>query len=665
MTLTTPQVKVRFRYEVDGVQIYASSAPSINMTSDSELKITFRGSFYDYRTAGVDFLSDELHVIASINGDEYNLGYYIITSEKLSADDGITTIEVEGYSRLYLLKQSKIEARAYFAAGTLYTDAIYALLTDAGITNYNLTPSTLTLATAREDWEVGTDRLTIINALLSEMSYSSAYVDHDGKIQLTPTVEATPANVGITYLADRYSIIGADYTMSADRHGKPNVFMVMCSNPELTAPLTSVIENDSEDNPYSTAYRPRVLSVTKVDNIASQTALDNFAFNLMAKSLLSDETVTFETMLNPEHTVNDILALGNGDLSGVFSEIGWTMTLDANAAMTHTARRTVGYLSGGIIIDVPKVLSYYGTATALSVARYKLTAASVGNYALFGGGHTGSANSAVVDAYDTLLVKSTPTALSTARYSLAAASIGNYALFGGGYSNITTVNAYDTTLARTQPTALSVGRSTLAASNVGNYVLFGGGASSSPSAAVDAYNSSLVRSTPTSLSTARNFISATNVGDYALFGGGYDSAISAVVDAYDTSLTRTTPTALSVARRYIAATHVENYALFGGGSGYTTVDAYDASLTRTTPTALSAGRSYLAAANVGEYALFGGGSTNSMVVDAYDALLTRTTPTVLSVGRSDLAAAYIGDYALFGGGNAGSASAVVDVYQVV
>ena len=91
-------------------------------------------------------------------------------------------------------------------------------------------------------------------------------------------------------------------------------------------------------------------------------------------------------------------------------------------------------------------LSYYGTATALSVARRYLAGASVGNYALFGGGYAGSYTD-VVDAYNTSLTRSTPTALSVARYSLAGASVGDYALFGGGYTSSysasAVVDAYD------------------------------------------------------------------------------------------------------------------------------------------------------------------------------------------------------------------------------
>jgi hypothetical protein len=64
---------------------------------------------------------------------------------------------------------------------------------------------------------------------------------------------------------------------------------------------------------------------------------------------------------------------------------------------------------------------------------------------LFAGGFYGSYWNAV-DAYNTDLVRSTPTALSVARYGLAGASVGDYALFAGGYDNSddtnTTVDAY-------------------------------------------------------------------------------------------------------------------------------------------------------------------------------------------------------------------------------
>ncbi len=231
------------------------------------------------------------------------------------------------------------------------------------------------------------------------------------------------------------------------------------------------------------------------------------------------------------------------------------------------------------------------TPTSLSVGRCNLAGASVGNYALFAGGYSSYAagtyiGSSVVNAYNTSLVRSTPTSLSQARGELAATSVGDYALFAGGHiqdsssTNYSTVDAYSTSLTRSTSTALSSTKYCLAGANVGNYALFAGGfISGTIYSTVDAYNTSLVKSTPTALSEKRFNLAGASAGNYALFAGGSSGTYTPVVDAYDTSLTRSTTTALSQARWELAGASVGNYALFGGGSDssskYSTVDAYE------------------------------------------------------------------------------------------
>ena len=175
-------------------------------------------------------------------------------------------------------------------------------------------------------------------------------------------------------------------------------------------------------------------------------------------------------------------------------------------------------------------LAYYGTASALSVGRYRLAATSVGNYALFGGGYNNGTIYSTVDAYSSSLTRSTATALSLARSDLAATSVGSYALFGGGmdpYYNEgedlakTTVDAYNTSLTRSIPSALAYRAYYLAATSVGNYALFGGGQYAGTSfsywAIVNAYNTSLTRTLPTELSAYCLMNAATTVGSYAIF----------------------------------------------------------------------------------------------------------------------------------------------------
>ena len=298
------------------------------------------------------------------------------------------------------------------------------------------------------------------------------------------------------------------------------------------------------------------------------------------------------------------------------------------------------------------------TPTPLSRGRGYLAATHVGNYALFGGGWYSDFNNGsnyynynlnVVDAYDISLNRITPppTHLSVARKRLAATHVGNYALFGGGHIGFagaptyaSTVDAYDTKLYRTTAIHLSVGRVNLAATNVGNYALFGGGDSDTNWAGytVDAYDNLLNKVNTINLSRNKLSPVATHVGNYALFAGGHwyypdvegEGPLGATIDAYDTPLNRTT---IDLPEDYYddgAATHIGDYALFAGGSGTNgrtldTVYVYNSSLERSSTQNLDIGKAYLAATHVGDYALFAGGYTDdgehhrrsTNTVDAY------------------------------------------------
>ena len=139
----------------------------------------------------------------------------------------------------------------------------------------------------------------------------------------------------------------------------------------------------------------------------------------------------------------------------------------------------------------------HSTAHGFAKQRASLASASVGDYALFGGGNPKDSTFAGVDAYSSSLVRTVAATLQSPRHSLAGASVGDYALFGGGIneknSSDYSVDAYDKNLVRTESTALSNARAYPAGVSVGGYALFGGGERYAPSgsdacyADVDAY----------------------------------------------------------------------------------------------------------------------------------------------------------------------------------
>lgn len=179
------------------------------------------------------------------------------------------------------------------------------------------------------------------------------------------------------------------------------------------------------------------------------------------------------------------------------------------------------------------------SATALTDAVSDLSATRLGGYAIFAGGyydpHTGEYRYSVyVDAYNASLTKTNLPDLSVGRRDMAAASVGRYALFGGGDTSSSSytamVDAFDESFVRTTPTKLRAGKRCLCAETLGDFAIFGGGEFSERT--VDLYDTSLTRTTGTSfISEKTNKYASTVIGDYALFGGG-DSVDGTKVEVY-------------------------------------------------------------------------------------------------------------------------------------
>ena len=332
----------------------------------------------------------------------------------------------------------------------------------------------------------------------------------------------------------------------------------------------------------------------------------------------------------------------------------------------------IGDSSGKARLCYSAELERHGMAAALSVARYDVRTATVGNYALFAGGlKPGLFSVKTVDAYNTSLTKSTPAEMPWERGYHASAAIGGYALFAGGEQRTTSGSQFmrstdvynaSLTLSRAPYLSDSGGVLNMGAAVVGNYALFAGGMADgrgNASVKVNVYDTSLTHTMATNLSgKPREYVRGASVGNYALFAGGKDTYYGYYnVDAYDASLTRTAAPYLTRADNRDAATTVGNYAVFAGGT--VSADIYDASLTRTAAAILSTERTGLAATTVGNYAIFSGGG----VADFCDASLTRSSIDTSMTGYN-MGAATIGDYALFAGGYSGGSDKAYDDSRV-
>ena len=356
-------------------------------------------------------------------------------------------------------------------------------------------------------------------------------------------------------------------------------------------------------------------------------------------------------------------------------EGSWSVTAVRGVAQYNTVTVQVSSKYSAELTAAVHV-EYYGLATSFSFPACRLSAATVGNQAVFAGGSTSprafGEGSRKTYAYDENLTFVNAPDLTRMVRDLCGAAVGDFIFFAGGYSDFYTnygpyfaeVDTYTSTLTKAIVSDLSTARAKLSGTSIGDHVIFGGGTTGAYSAAVDAYNKNGSKVQAGNLSLPMGNGAAASNKDYAVFCGG-DSAT-----AYDKNMAKVSISKLNSSRTGIAAAQAGNYVLIAGGGN--AVDAYDAFLTRTSAEILSASRYNLAGTTLDGYAIFAGKNGYSESIsgtDIYDAYLVKTTAKFTdSFGIDYLAASSVGNYALFGGGgyvyqNESHFSSAVYVYQ--
>ena len=291
----------------------------------------------------VDYLSDEIEPILIIDGVEHKLGVFLPATVTPSESAGAAQVQIEAFDRCWRVRDVYSEALTYFAEGTPYLTAIESLLTQAGITTVLATPTAAVLAEAREDWNIGTSYLTIVNDLLAEINYNPLWFNQDGVAILEPASVPTAANIEHTLDADNVeSLIIPEISRQTDIYQAPNVFVAYCANPDKTGIWTATAENTNPQSPLSVQRRGRrIMKVERLDNIASEALLQDYVAQKRNNSMISGETINIQTALLPGYGVADVVALHYGEISAVCIDRAWSMNLTVGGTMNHTLERVV------------------------------------------------------------------------------------------------------------------------------------------------------------------------------------------------------------------------------------------------------------------------------------------------------------------------------------
>lgn len=338
------------------LQAPEDGAPMIRMDQSAEIKTAMSGTFAplvldaDGNSVAPNWLSDEIQPTLIIDGAESPLGVFAAAAVTPAEAEGVETLQMEAYDRCWKVRDNNLENRLYIAAGTNYITAIEQQLVASSIPVVLATPTSATLTEDRE-WDIGTSRLTIVNELLGEINYNPLWFSAQGYAMLEPASVPSPENIEhrlsdepeeILAGADRIDRILPQISRETDVYNTPNVFVCCCANPDKTANMVATAENTNPQSPLSVSRRGRrIVKMTQLDNIASQTELQAYADRQRNMSMIGGETIRVSTSLLPGYGVNDVVALRWKDLSALCILRAYTMELRVGGTMSMQMERVV------------------------------------------------------------------------------------------------------------------------------------------------------------------------------------------------------------------------------------------------------------------------------------------------------------------------------------
>ena len=311
--------------------------PQIEMVSDAEIKKSLSANLI--LPDGTDILRDTLMPCIIVDGITYVLGeYYIGTYTEQTNDYGQSYTEIEAYDGGFLPSRYRTENIIHFSAGANYVDTIQALLIEAGVEKIIATANSATLTNDREDWEIGTTYLEIINALLAEINYESLWFDNNGFARIAPKRVADPDTVRHKYTSGQYSILSVPRSRETDIFDKYNVFVAYVDSADNDELMIATAVNDDPASILSVQNRGRIQAPPqRLDNIASQEELQAYVDSWKSKSMMSTETVSISTAIDKSHEILDTVQLEDS----IYLEYSWSMNLSGENEMNHTLRREV------------------------------------------------------------------------------------------------------------------------------------------------------------------------------------------------------------------------------------------------------------------------------------------------------------------------------------
>lgn len=348
--------KVRFRYflldkdENEKEEIsHLIESGSIEQSAFSAIKRTAKFKLKD--NSIIDWHTDRIQIyiefrMADGGWIEFALGVFLIASPTKKEEGQSVYREVEAYDKLLITKEDKVSDRYTIRKKTNYRQAMIEILDSAGIDKYNVEESDKLLPNDKE-YEPGTEKLSILNDLASDLNYTPFWVDEHGFYTSNRYRSPQEQSSDYTYSIDELSVTEIGMEEELDTFDIPNVFTIVVSNPDTEETFVSTVENRNLSHPRSIPnLGRRVVRFEEKEDIADQESLDAYVERLAFESSQIYGRVRFDTAIMPFHSYSNVLRITNDKLgvNDKYAEVNWSMPLEPGATMTHEVRKVVSLI---------------------------------------------------------------------------------------------------------------------------------------------------------------------------------------------------------------------------------------------------------------------------------------------------------------------------------
>jgi hypothetical protein len=304
-----------------------SGAAIVHDTSRT-IKRDLRVNFGVADTAAINPLTDRIMPSMLIAGRVYPLGRYMFTDETDLVSTGGTLADTALLDEMFIVDQQQSAA---FSSAQSATAAVIDFLTGLPLPGVDVEASPYP---AVGSWPPGTTGGQILEALATQGDYMTPWLDNNGVFRMVRTVDPDTAVPTLDF--DRgHRVIADSITETSDLLRAPNRFVVTSNSGDAQTAAIVGTYDVPPSAPYSIAQRgfaiPQVLSLQLAD-AAQATAV---ARNLGIRQSVFRRTQV-ATPPDPRHDSYDVIRW-----QGVnWLELGWTMTLEEGAPMTHVLRRS-------------------------------------------------------------------------------------------------------------------------------------------------------------------------------------------------------------------------------------------------------------------------------------------------------------------------------------